>query len=71
MKMQADLLVTPYHSLEYRKLQKAILQEEYRIDGFNNSGGGRRPEDKEAMSSRSRLPSLAALEAAQRAHPAP
>ena len=36
VKMQADLLVIPYHSLEYRKLQKAILQEEYRIDGFNN-----------------------------------
>ena len=36
VKMQADLLVTPYHSLEYRKLQEAILQEEYRIDGFNN-----------------------------------
>lgn len=36
VKMQADLLVIPYHSLEYRKLQKAILQEECRIDGFNN-----------------------------------
>lgn len=34
-KMRADLLVLPPKSEPARNLRKAILNEEYRIDGFN------------------------------------
>lgn len=34
-KMRADLLVLPPKSQEAKVLRRAILNEEYRIDGFN------------------------------------